>query len=478
MECRRNPNTDSLEGKELRSVIVLSFVFLCVFTAFISIQNLQSSINEEGGLGIISLLCVYIFSTLSNIFAPLAIKILTAKWVIIVSCASHLLYAISNFYPRLYTLVPTSILLGCITGPFWTSQGMYITTCSFKYAERTKKNASHILGKFFSVFFFIYVWSSIIGNLLSSVLLNLKSDKPHNLNITLTLNISNTSTSAKCCNRCVIEYCPRTEIIKDKPEESSQDKASLYYLLGAFVTCVFIGLLIASILLPPIPRGKPRGQSTSHSSLSSLASCGTLLRKPTLLLLVPSFVAFSWAETFRWTDVTNAFISCMDGVSVVGYVLAAHGFCSGVSTFLMSKVAKYIGRHRLIVILYITYISVFVGYYFTPESRPISLMAVIVCLHGIMEGPISAQLQATLGWMHGNSKEAAFANLGAWKCVSSALYFSISNSVCVRIKVILLLVLYILALPTYIGAELLFRKQRKETEIEIEVTETLKDNKM
>ena len=302
-----NAETNQLLGKERKCVMILAIVFLVVFTSYMSIQNLQSSINEADGLGVTSLMCVYIAFGISCVFAPLVVRILSAKGVIVTSCLVHLVYAISNFYPRFWTILPTSVLLGLTSGPFWTAQGMYITTCSYIYADRSKKSPSHILSKYFSTFNIIFVWSTIIGNIMSSVLLNLQrptDGSSTNVSIlyTSTHNISIINGSEHMKHRCAIYFCPETggnvAAANEKP-----DTEYLYYLLGLFVTFVAIGTGIAVICLPPLPK-TPDGRQKTRS-VSSVGACVGLLRNPTMILLCPSFVAYSWAEGFRWSDISH-----------------------------------------------------------------------------------------------------------------------------------------------------------------------------
>ena len=300
-----NGNENQMTGKERRAVAILAVVFLVVFTSFTSIQNLQSSINEVDGLGVTSLMCLYIAALISCTFSPLAIRLSSAKGVIIVCCVVHLLYACSNLYPRFWTIIPTSLLLGCVTGPFWTAQGMYVTTCAFQYADRSKKDLGHTLGRYFSTFSIIYVWSYIIGNIMVSILLNLDNvkipDDQIYSNVSTALNTSLNATQ-KPTHRCAVHYCP--DFSESETPASQHDNKYLYYLLGLFVACVAIGLGIAIFLLPPIPK-MPRTTNSNRRVLSSLTSCGRLLADPTMSLLCPSILAFSWAEGLRWSDISH-----------------------------------------------------------------------------------------------------------------------------------------------------------------------------
>ena len=76
--------------------------------------------------------------------------------------------------------------------------------------------------------------------------------------------------------------------------------------------------------------------------------------------------------------------------------------------------------------------------------------------------------------MHADSKEGAFANLNAWKGVATFAFYATSSITCVKVKLIVLIVLFALALPTLVAAETAHSKSKTtQTDEEIQVTENL-----
>ena len=53
-----------------KNLIVTSLSFFLIFTAFLSIQNLESSLNHSSGLGVVSLACIYGSVAIACLFAP------------------------------------------------------------------------------------------------------------------------------------------------------------------------------------------------------------------------------------------------------------------------------------------------------------------------------------------------------------------------------------------------------------------------
>lgn len=99
--------------KIIKNVLVISFGFLFLFTAFQSLQNLQSSLNKDEGLGLASLCVIYAALILSCIFVPpFVIGRLGCKWTLVLSMTGYVLYTVSNYYARWGTLIPASIIIG------------------------------------------------------------------------------------------------------------------------------------------------------------------------------------------------------------------------------------------------------------------------------------------------------------------------------------------------------------------------------
>lgn len=93
-------------------LIGLSWIFL--FTAYSSISNLQSSLNNVDGLGTASLSTIYAALILSCIFLPtFLMSKFGIKWTIFFSQLAYILYIAANIYSQYYTLIPAAIILGC-----------------------------------------------------------------------------------------------------------------------------------------------------------------------------------------------------------------------------------------------------------------------------------------------------------------------------------------------------------------------------
>jgi len=95
------------------NLLILSLGFNLNFTAFLSFQVLQSSINTEGGLGTTGLAVLYAVMVLTSLFlAPVALSRVSYKWIMVTSTCSYSVFMASGFYSTWGTVISTSILIG------------------------------------------------------------------------------------------------------------------------------------------------------------------------------------------------------------------------------------------------------------------------------------------------------------------------------------------------------------------------------
>ena len=140
-----------------KNLAVLSISFLLLFSAFLSLQNLQSSLNIAEGLGTIGLSCVYGSLFVSSLFLPaFMLSKLGMKWTMVLSIITYLGYIAASFHAVWETIVPTSILLGLGGANLWSAKMAYISELAKHYSSVTSMASSVATDKLFGVFFAIY----------------------------------------------------------------------------------------------------------------------------------------------------------------------------------------------------------------------------------------------------------------------------------------------------------------------------------
>jgi len=104
----RNDTMSKNEKRTKKNVAIICLAFVCVFTSSNAVNNLQSSINVDGEVGLYSLA----FLTAGSMFASLLLTtplifIFGYKWTIVAGQVGMLAYIAANMYPIGALLYPS-----------------------------------------------------------------------------------------------------------------------------------------------------------------------------------------------------------------------------------------------------------------------------------------------------------------------------------------------------------------------------------
>lgn len=266
---------------EVKGTYVISTSFFFVFTSYFSIQSLQSSFNEEGGLGTASLSTLYATFILSAILAPLGLKIIGCRRVIIIAWVCNMIYTGTNFYPKWWTLLPSSILVGSLGGLLWTAQGVYLTRFSFSLSDRLGTDRNTVLNHLNGIFFSIFQFSGLPGSLIMSTVLVPDTQSMSGVNNTQV---------------CGADNCPMDDVVR---KSGGIDMTSLYILLGIFLALQIAGLTITVICLPQVDASC---DIVDQPMKVAVLSCVQGLRDTKLLMLTPLMVVVAVSTAVFWAD--------------------------------------------------------------------------------------------------------------------------------------------------------------------------------
>lgn len=158
-------------------IISLSFMFL--FMGYYPVSAVQSSLNNDDGLGTASLSCKYASMAFGNLFTNnLIVDRVGCKWTMSIGMLMYSSYIAANFYPAWYTLIPFGILSGLGGSAMWNAQGTYLTKLCDKYillrhksVETQAQELATLKFYVFGLFNILYFGSNGLGNLVSSLIL-------------------------------------------------------------------------------------------------------------------------------------------------------------------------------------------------------------------------------------------------------------------------------------------------------------------
>lgn len=96
-----------------KNLLILSLVFMLVFTSFNALQNLQTSIHTDAALGFASLCSIYSAFVISCLFFPnLIIDCIGYKYSIAIAIFGYVLFIVAHFSTRWWSHIAASVVLG------------------------------------------------------------------------------------------------------------------------------------------------------------------------------------------------------------------------------------------------------------------------------------------------------------------------------------------------------------------------------
>ena len=293
--------------RAFKNLIVLSSAFMIVYTAFVSLQTLQSTLNAHQGIGVTSLSCIYAAQVVSCLFSPWIISRLKIKWSIAAAFAMFIVYILTNFYPEDYVIIPTALLLGLLSGPMWSSQSTYLTTLAIQYAQSMEQLNDLTISKFNGIFCGIFQLSQIWGNIVTTVVLS-ENHTVHLNSVNLT-GVRLEHCGAKDCGG-LLQYQDFTNI----PHFLAHVPPNVYFmLLSTYIGCALVGIIIIIVLLDKNELNLAESAKTPSlvSSQNFFYSTLRLLQDHRLQLLIPLVVYTGLEQGFVLGDFTKVLINSL-----------------------------------------------------------------------------------------------------------------------------------------------------------------------
>jgi len=418
----------------MKNVVVISFSFMLLFTAFQSMANLQSSINKVDGLGTYSLSVIYASLVVSCMFVPsFMIKKLTVKWTMVVSIFCYSTYIAAQFYPEFYTLIPGAIILGLGAAPMWSAKCTYLSQVGNIYGELTDSPVEPIIVRFFGIFFLFFQSSSIWGNLISSAVLSL--DESSNENVT-----------QPDLSTCGINYCPAApsnESEESESEESGDDNFSatpiqLYILAGVYLACSLAAALTVALFVTPLTEYgelEREDEKEKRSGMQLLGATFSHMKKPYQLLIIPLTFWSGVEQGFFGADFTAGYITCAWGVQNVGYVLITYGVVDAICSASFGGFIKYVGRVPIFLGgAVLNLICVIVLFEWAPHPDQSYVFFFIAGLWGAADAVWQTQINALYGVLFESDEEAAFSNYRLWESLGFIFAYILQTQVCIYSK--------------------------------------------
>ncbi|KAM5163098.1 protein unc-93 homolog A [Mantella aurantiaca] len=428
-------------NKYLKNILVVSFGFLLLFTAFGGLQSLQSSLNADEGLGVASLSIIYGALIISSMFVPpILIQKIGCKWTIVVSMCCYVTYSLGNFYPSWYTLIPTSVILGFGGAPLWAAKCTYLTISGNRYAKVVKKEGKDIVSQYFGLFFLIFQSSGVWGNLISSLIFDQTTDEGYDVNL------SNYT-------YCGAKDCPNLDANTVNSTSSKKPEIYLIYtVLGVYTGTGILAVLLIIIFLDNIDlKDEETGKDDKRESfwITILATFRHLQDKRQVLL-IPITMWSGFEQGFLAGDFTKSYVTCSLGIHFVGYVMICFAAVNAICSFLFGKLSRYTGRMFLFFLAALTNFAAIIALLFwTPNPNELAVYFIFPAIWGMSDAIWQTQTNSLYGVLFDKNKEAGFANYRLWESLGFVIAYGYSNFLCVSAKLYILLSVLLFGIILY-----------------------------
>ncbi|KAI0980382.1 hypothetical protein GJ496_003647 [Pomphorhynchus laevis] len=392
-----------------KNLAIISLAWVLQFTAFQAMANLQSSLNQEGNVGVVSLAILYAFLVLSSALLPNAIiSVLGLKWTISIAQVTYLLYILANIHPIGGLMYPAAILVGLGAAPLWTSQSTYITQIGNVYAIQKNINAEAKVAQFFGIFFMCFQTSQIWGNLISYFVLS----TDNKLNESL-INYS----------QCGGNYNPSTSNLSVEQAEVPQSTRNL--LIGIYVGACVLSILVVIFFLDQ--RKKPTSDNLKQTIINSLKlvkSAGVHMKNLDQLLLIFMTIWNGLEQSFIGAQFTQGLITCAYGIENIGLIVT------------------YINRRYLIMFAYLlSLIVLIVMITWTPGPGQLYVCFLLIAIWAVADAIYLTQMYAFYGFVFKNNLEPAYSNYRLWESIGFVVAYAYTPFIRVKDSAIVLIVI-------------------------------------
>ncbi|XP_070561477.1 protein unc-93 homolog A-like isoform X2 [Ptychodera flava] len=440
---------DKVERRIWRNLLLLGVAFFVTFTAHDTYQSLQNV--TDCNFGFSSLIVTHLSVIISALILPnIVLRLVGIKWTVIGCISCYIIYTLANVHPQWYTVIPVSVLDGVVGAPLWTSEGTYISTSAFLFAEATDETPDGVLGKFFGTFSAVYNLAGIISGIVSSVVYEKtlsNSDQGQEFG------------QAGIAKTCGANFCWARETMYNT---TAVQCSSVPLSTTAILVVTFAILSIMSVLLVVFLVDKLPGDKTASDTpcLSTTFATVHLWKDYRLWMLVPIIFSGGLRTGIITLDFAKSYVSCGIGVEYIGYVSMANSIALVIAAFLTGRLAERIGRiSQLVFGMACDFALIIVMLVWQPGDLK-SVYFFVSAAWGVTDALIFVHIRSFVGILFPETLPAAFANFYLWTSLGTVVSFAMSLILCPAAKLCILMAIQLVALALYIAMEYFHYKQK------------------
>ncbi|XP_076452399.1 uncharacterized protein LOC143288026 [Babylonia areolata] len=496
-------------GRHMRNVLLMALLITIFFVANFATRNLQSSLNQDGAVGVFSLAVMFVFYILGSLLSPVLVQGLGVKRVIVVGLMFQLFYVAANLYPAMWLMIPASMGGGASLTTIWNAMSTYVVMLARGESRVTGKPYERVSDRFFGIFCLIYQSNLVIGNLIAALVLsygdsvvdssavavvndiaqnatvanysllyreNLPSENVSHEMSTVFLDLTeevlltrNGSSTAGTLNTsegspvdiCGADFCHHYEITTGA---ASVTQFTIFLLFGTFMLLLVICIFIAWCLLEPLsPHLFTSTASPWRRVKDQMVALAKFSRNRKFQLLFPLMLYSVMQYSFVSSEITVAFMTCPIGVWMVGYCMMLYGANCSISSYVCQAFIARVGRGFFIGLAAVINLGLLVTLRFwKPQADSLVPMLIISSLFGFADGIWNFSVNGMCGSVFPDNFEEAFSGLRIAQGIGGAFNMAYSPFFCLTVKIYVVMGIVVTVFVGYVGAEVLIRREERE----------------
>jgi len=434
-----------------------TFGFLLNNCAFSVLMQLQSSINPY--LGTISISFSHVSSMLVCLFVqPILFKMTSPRFQFAISSFGYLAFALANFYPVWYVMLPAAVCLGFATGIAWSSATYFVTVLATDHDF-----ASDDL---FSVFTGVVQFSSIAGNLAAVGIVKKFLQDPSLLEHK-DQELTQLSEGEGVAEIDVdFEQCVSHDpIAGHESSHSVLSKEGIMVLSGG---CALINVLAILLLFFGLGgRYSSRLDKTSKPGLKtivhSLKGMIKQSKKTNQLLVAPMTIYSATVLCFIMSDITRHVITPCMGVGAVPFLMITYGIGISSGCFLTSHLLRIFAVKSLMIVAGSFDAACFCFLFYWRGVNSFSISIVLCIGLGFTAGIFESGMPSIYAKLFPETSEAAFAWWNTLFNIGAIFIFGWSSFFSLHLKLLILLLLLVLSLASLYQVDFEAAKKQQKT---------------
>lgn len=399
-----------------KNLLLISFIVLSLYTAIFPLHDLQTSMYRKDGLGYIGLLIKYIGMTISSLFfGKFFLTRIGPKYTICISMVGYLSFVLANIHGSWFTLVPAGFLFGVGTGLHWVSAPSYIKILATKYSEATGQLETDVFSRLYPLWFSSFKFSQIVGNVISSNIIKLPSK-----------DFNQTMSNVTVCGPSL---CPNTKL-PARNVSITKSQLTTLVLVSVGFACVSITALVFLNRIKRTQTDQPKRQRFIFSFLKEL-------RDVRMLMLSPLAIQTGLQCSFVYADFTKGFVTCYQGIDMIGWAMSAFGVLSVLSGILFSLVGKYTGPFYILATTSVVHVTVLLCLLKWDAIRNESFYPYLLCagVLGACETAWRSQLPVVIRHIFPSQYNEYLSLAIFLQSLGFVLYFAFGPHLCVYVKI-------------------------------------------